>query len=805
MAEQSIATVMGEPAPADPLKGAAPPDAALAALTEEIAATFEATMSGARRLRKALSPLIAAAGAEGLPAEASERATVLKQARQRISTAAQTSDAAAQRLEHIAAAVALAAEHDAPERGLAAVIIAAQAAALAETLMDETFVIEAAARVIVEEAPALARLVAAVQDPSTSLDDAIAALDADGVTPLRRAAGALADLAPALGAAVAPTADEAEPTGDAALAWMAELYTMEAERQVHAEALQRRAMAPLEAAATCEAAPPASRLSVSQRWRAFRDRVLSASRVLPRSDSALGFRCLLAASLTVLAAGGMAIAGAAGGSVFVAQGLLAALACGAAVVASLLFDHAQGRTEERIAAFERMALRDPLTDLLNRRGLMDRLAEALMPDAKGAYPDAAVLHVDLDHFKAVNDTLGHEAGDHVLVVAVERMRAALAAHTPAGEVCRIGGDEFCVILTGEGAAEAERVAGAIVASLREPIDWQGKTCRIGASIGIAHGGEGTAVTDPQRLLTDADLAAYTAKAEGRGRYALFDAALREEMEREARLVAALGEGLAARRLEIWLQPVVTIDGAGVFAAEALLRWRDPALGDVPPETLMTVAERHSLLDHVHAEIVRLFADTVGRWQAAGMALPLVTLNLSPLELRFPDVAERIVAALREAGVDPGAVGIEVTEAALGGRGGELAQRALSEAAEQGLSVIVDRFGRDDCALSTVRAMGARLAKIDRGLVAQLGRDADGATLLHGLVSLARSLSLGVVATGVETREQLDLLREVGCDGLQGFAVARPMPAESFAHWLAFAERAPVPQPAVLTARVARAG
>ncbi|MEM6423328.1 MAG: diguanylate cyclase, partial [Pseudomonadota bacterium] len=353
------------------------------------------------------------------------------------------------------------------------------------------------------------------------------------------------------------------------------------------------------------------------------------------------------------AAAAMLAVGGAASPAPVGQALLVALGAVAVALAAVLFDRAGGCAEARIAAFERLALRDPLTDLLNRRGLTDRLADALAPGADGAPGEAAALHIDLDHFKAVNDTLGHEAGDHVLVVAAERMHTIVAAHASSeapdsGEVCRIGGDEFCVILTGAAVAAAMPVAAEIVASLREPIDWQGKTCRIGASIGIAHGGGVTGVDDPERLLTDADLATYTAKAEGRGRYALFDTGLREEMEREAKLVEALTEALSARRLELWFQPVVTLDAESVVAAEALLRWRDPAFGDVGPETLIGVAERHSLLDQLHAEILRLFAGTLGQWHASGVALPLITLNLSSLELRFPTVISDLVAALADA-------------------------------------------------------------------------------------------------------------------------------------------------------------
>ncbi|MEO1773312.1 MAG: EAL domain-containing protein [Pseudomonadota bacterium] len=755
----------------------------------DVAAGFEATIEAARGLRRALSPLLAAANAEG-DESAAEQASLLKEARQRISAVTQTGDSVDQRLDHVEQGLARAGDHEPMVRAGIGAILDGQLLALSETLTDETDRLTEALRQIAEGAPALAAEVG-LEGETADITAALDLLQCTAVDALRAAAVDLTAIAPAVAAQLAETDDqEASPPSAEAFAWLDSLYTMDSERRVQAEVLERLARLPsaepeVDESMAAEAPKRAGQAAAAQIGKDLWERVLAQ---FPLAETPTGFGLGLLLTL----AAGVAIAVSVPAAPAAALALLALWCQGGGMI---LFRRAARRLAAKLQVFERMALRDPLTDLLNRRALTDWLAAALAPGRDGAPGPATALHIDLDHFKAVNDTLGHEAGDHVLVVASDRMREALAAHTQGGEVCRIGGDEFAIVLSGAETEAAEAVAAAVVESLRQPIDWQGKTCRIGASIGIAQGGGTTGVTAPERLLTDADLATYTAKAEGRGRYAFFDTALREEMEREARLVEALDDALSASRLEIWFQPVVTLDASAVVAAEALLRWRDPELGEVPPEQIMGVAERHGLLERLHRETIDLTLDAMVAWRDEGIDLPLITLNFSPLQMRFPDLVAQLATALEERGLPATSLGIEVAEAALGGRGGDLARRSCAEAADRGMAVIVDRFGRDDCALATVGAMRGRLAKIDRALVAQLGQDAEGATLLRGLVALAGSLSLPVIATGVETRDQLEQLGAVGCDGLQGFAVARPMGAGSFATWLSFTQTAPLPSAA----------
>ncbi|MEL7173613.1 MAG: EAL domain-containing protein, partial [Pseudomonadota bacterium] len=283
-------------------------------------------------------------------------------------------------------------------------------------------------------------------------------------------------------------------------------------------------------------------------------------------------------------------------------------------------------------------------------------------------------------------------------------------------------------------------------------------------------------------------------------------ALRAEQEAEAQLAGALIRALSGQatesegRIEIWFQPCIAMPAGEVVATEALVRWRHAELGDVPPERLLAAAERNGVGERLSAEITRLVVDAVSAWREAGITVPLVTLNLGATELRSRDLPKRLEASMTAAGIAPGQFGVEAAEASATGRGAVLAHETLSTLRRAGAPVIVDRFGRDAVALSTISAMSATAVKLDRGLVGQLGEDAEGITLLKGLVTLARSLSFTVVATGVETRAQLDLLRAAGCDALQGFAVARPEPAESFAAWLSFAdvvpaERSPLALPA----------
>ncbi|MGF1553524.1 MAG: putative bifunctional diguanylate cyclase/phosphodiesterase [Paracoccaceae bacterium] len=710
---------------------------------------YDGLVAAIGTLRHALRPLLRP---EGAPVLDEESATALDRLRRRLSETSQEADAVAQRLEHVATARAAIAGGvaDAPA---AAHVVEALMTGLAETVRDR-------ADDVVATTARLAAMLDATGEAGASAREALARVERAAGEALREAAAALE--------ATIEGAPAPESLAGADLAWLEALYTMDAERALHAGAIGRTSVA-VEAPGASAETPPPSGPSARERLSTFLESTARPERLV--GVLAGGF--LTTAAGLSLAWPGHATA-------------LMPAAAGNLALAKLAYDRVRRRLDVEGEAHRRLAFEDPLTATLNRRGMIERMGATLAP-AQGAAQALAVLHVDLDHFKAVNDTLGHEAGDHVLSVAAERMRAAVGE---AGVVCRAGGDEFTVLLPGEAAGRAEEIAGAIVASLAEIIDWQGNPCAIGGSIGIAYGGGAEGPRHPERLLADADLATYTAKAEGRGRYAVFDAALRAEMEAEARLVAALKRAIAEDRVEVWFQPVMDLASGRVASLEALARWRDAELGggdlgEVDPERFLDVAERHNLLDRLSRCVLARTVASIADWRARGLEPPRVSLNLARAELRVSGLAERLAAAVAEAGLSPEDVAVETTEAAAGGRGGEIARALLGDLRDRGFGVVVDRFGRDQVSLAAITAMRPTAVKLDRALVGDLGASAEGLTLLKGLVTLARSLSLEVVAAGVETRAQLAILEGVGCDAMQGFAVARPMSADSLAEWLTF--------------------
>ncbi|MEM7498075.1 MAG: EAL domain-containing protein [Pseudomonadota bacterium] len=785
------------------------------ALAGQLETVFAAIDAPARSLRRAVSSLardIADAGAD-VPEAASEKAATAARARQRLSGVLQVADEAAQRIDHVRIALESCANAEAPdgsgaawsddgERAAIRQVVARQLSGLAEDILDRRDENAAAAKDLTD---ALDALVEAWPDASVDASrEALVAAEEVAIAPLGTLAEALREAA----SAVEPEASA--PIAAAPPPWLEALYTMQEERVLHAAALTDMAG---DAVADVDGAPETGQSAAPAEpiGQVLEARLASLYARLPTAESPAGFRLALAAiSIGLIAISGVIAFGRGGTPTWVGLGIfLVAHTLAILGAASMLFRHGNLRTKRLAEDMERLAFRDALSGLLNRRGLTRLMSEQLSSTSE----EIAALNVDLDHFKAVNDTLGHDAGDYVLAVSAERMSACIssdtldleslmaAAETAPGEVegaavCRTGGDEFCVVLWGEKAAQAEAIAAAIVEIAAQPIDYEGNRCQIGASIGIARGGGADGPRNPERVLSDADLATYVAKEEGRGRYAVFDASLREAQEAESRLALALFKALdpagesAEGRIEVWFQPAVELPSGRVVAAEALARWRHPELGDVAPEEFLAAAERNGLAERISTEIMRLVTAAVADWQRAGVAVPLVTLNLGAGELRLRDLPDRLARAASAAGLEPWQLGVEASEMAATGRGSALAREGLGTLAGAGRPIFVDRFGRDEVSLSTVSAMSASAVKLDRGLVGQLGQDADGLALLKGLVALARSLDLPVMATGVETRAQLDLLREAGCDAFQGFAVARPEPAESFAAWLSFSEVVP---------------
>jgi diguanylate cyclase (GGDEF)-like protein/PAS domain S-box-containing protein len=432
----------------------------------------------------------------------------------------------------------------------------------------------------------------------------------------------------------------------------------------------------------------------------------------------------------------------------------------------------------------RAALSDPLTGLPNRRGLTDHLGRL----AADADRTLAVMHVDLDRFKAVNDTLGHAAGDHVLLEAARLLRDETRADDL---VARVGGDEFVVVVRGaDPGGEAAEAAERLTRRLSEPMAFGEITCRIGASVGIALW-RPSAQPDPERVLADADIALYEAKRAGRGRWRRFEPWMRRRAETAATLGQEIRAGLERDEFEAWLQPQVGLLDGRPRGFEALIRWRHPTRGLLRPDRFLFAAAEANLVARLDDRMMELAADALARLRAAGVPAPRVSVNVSADRLADPEVVDRVKWAVDAAGLSPSDFALEIVESVLldetARRGGEAVRRL----AAAGFAIELDDFGTGHAAISTLRALPVDRIKIDGGFVRGVDRDPELRTMAGAIVALGGNLGLEVVAEGVERDAERDVMAELGCAVAQGNLIGRPMPWPDVVAWHAAREaRAP---------------
>lgn len=417
-----------------------------------------------------------------------------------------------------------------------------------------------------------------------------------------------------------------------------------------------------------------------------------------------------------------------------------------------------------------LALHDPLTGLGNRRLFHERMARALedCPPATGA---PAVLLMDLDNFKAINDSLGHGTGDEVLRAVGERLAACAP---PAATVTRLGGDEFAVLLAGAGGPdEAGAVAGRLLRALDAPIPVRHLTLNVGASVGIALWSSGE---DGEALLRNADVALYRAKAGGRGRAQLFDASMHAAVVEGVRVETELRAALARGAFELHYQPLVDLRTGRASGVEALVRWPHPTRGLLAPEAFLGIAEETGLVVPLGRWVLRAACREVAGWAAPpGEKPPSVGVNLTAAHLAQDDVVEDVAAALREAGLAPERLMVELTENALMSDA-EANLRTLAALRALGVRLAVDDFGTGYSSLSYLRHFPIDDLKVDRSFITGLGRDRVGTELARVIAGLGHTLRLNTVAEGVETADQYARVRALGYAMAQGFYIARPLPA-----------------------------
>jgi diguanylate cyclase (GGDEF)-like protein len=485
---------------------------------------------------------------------------------------------------------------------------------------------------------------------------------------------------------------------------------------------------------------------------------------------------------------------------------LASTAAGLGALAALVRFQQRRRVE---VALGRQALRDSLTGLANRALFRDRVGHALARAARdGAAPPhaaarVAVLFLDLDGFKTVNDSLGHAAGDRLLVEVAARL---LNATRGCDTVARLGGDEFAVLLeNARGPADAEAVAERIVQALRAPIALGAAAAagaaphgppaeaRVGASVGIAFA---EPAMDADALLRNADAAMYRAKAGGKNRHATFDptlvAAAADRLSLEADLARAVERG----QLALVYQPIVALDGGAVRGAEALLRWRHPSRGVVGPAAFVPLAESSGLIVDIGRWVLEEACRAAAAWPAGpGGAAAGVSVNVSGRQLADPELPAHVAGALARAGLDAGRLTLEITESVLM-RDTDATLAVLSALKALGVRLAVDDFGTGYSSLRYLHRFPVDVLKIDKSFVDGVARGAQDAALARTIVALGDMLGLRTVAEGVETEAQRDRLAAMGCDAGQGYLFAQPLePRALRAMFAAAPAGAPAREPA----------
>ncbi|MFB8408261.1 putative bifunctional diguanylate cyclase/phosphodiesterase [Streptomyces albidoflavus] len=449
---------------------------------------------------------------------------------------------------------------------------------------------------------------------------------------------------------------------------------------------------------------------------------------------------------------------------------------------------ARARAEEQ--------LRDPLTGLPNRQWLLERIWTAL-DEAEQAGTRSALLLIDLDRFRSVNDTLGHLAGDRLLLQIAERLRPAL----PRGaEAARLGGDEFAVLLpVADSTTAAQRVARRLVAELGSPLDLDGLTLVLEASAGVAVYPDHA--QDAEGLLRRADVAMYQAKRDRTG-VEVYESKRDSNTPDRLGLLGDLRRALDAGEVELHYQPKVRFDGH-VAGLEALVRWVHPERGRVPPDEFIAIAESSGLMPHLTEYVLETALGQVARWRAQGLNVP-VAVNVSPRDVHSPGFAGAVAARLARHGVPAGALQLEITEHVLL----EDPQRAadtLAGLTGHGVKMSLDDFGTGYSSLVHLRRLPVSELKIDRSFVARLAVDTEDAEIVRCTVDLAHSLGLLVVAEGVEDDETWERLRDLGCDAVQGWLVAAAMPAGETTAWLRARGARGWRRPAEIAAEAAEAG
>jgi diguanylate cyclase (GGDEF)-like protein len=413
------------------------------------------------------------------------------------------------------------------------------------------------------------------------------------------------------------------------------------------------------------------------------------------------------------------------------------------------------------------AFHDQLTSLPNRTLFTERVAYALERQDR-AKQSLAVLFLDLDDFKTINDSLGHPAGDQVLVTVAERIRRCIR---PSDTVARLGGDEFGILLDDmSGPSDAFLAAERIIQTLNSPAYLDGREVSIRASVGITLDTHGEKA---DTLLRNADVAMYTAKRRGKGRYQVFESSMHLEMVERLEMSAHLARAVEQHEFTLEYQPIVNLETRAIEGVEALVRWRHPTRGLLPPSEFIPLAEDTGLIVPLGRAILREACLRAAGWQVPGHPPLAVSVNLSPKQLADPNLATEVGRALADSGLDPECLILEMTEDVLMHETDDILL-TLREVKGLGVRLAIDDFGTGYSSLSYLERFPVDMLKIAKTFVDQLGNGEPRSPLVEAVIGLGEALGLRTVAEGIETAQQLDRLRGLRCEQGQGFLFARPL-------------------------------
>ncbi len=437
---------------------------------------------------------------------------------------------------------------------------------------------------------------------------------------------------------------------------------------------------------------------------------------------------------------------------------------------------------EKQQHLDHLAHHDQLTGLPNRLFLAAHLPGAI-EEAKRGDSMLAVLFLDLDRFKHINDSRGHEVGDKLLQEIAKRVRAAVR---PADIVVRMGGDEFIVVLkTASSTEQINEAASRITEALAAPMLIDGRPLVTTASIGVSlFPRDGSTMGE---LLRQSDTAMYQAKDRGRNNFQLFSPVMERKLKEHIAIESSLRAALQARQLDVHYQPIVDIETHRVVALETLLRWRHPALGFVPPERFVAVAEETGLIVPIGDFVLARAIEDTARWRAAGADVVPVSVNISAVQLQRSDLPATIASLTRKHRVSPYMLQLELTESAVfegrEGRNGESSRDAIARLRELGARIAIDDFGTGYSSLSYLKQWRVDYLKIDRSFVRDLVTDMSDLAIVEAIIAMAKHLHIEVVAEGIEGWQQLEKLRQLGCSYAQGYLLARPVPFDLCRHYL----------------------